>query len=122
MDKPTLGIFAVLFLLLMIFVWAAAVSDDKPRRVNYGIGATIIAALAFFFTGTVISFNYNAWYSSAADRLMAASVKAMEEGREADVLREWKAMDKKFRWQYETKGDFRKIAEEAIEGMSGNAK
>ncbi len=105
--------------MLMIFVWAAAVSDKRVTRVNYGIGATIIAALTFFFTGTVMSFNYNAWYSSAADRLMAASVKAMEEGREADVLREWKAMDKKFRCLYGTKGDFRKIAEEAIEGISG---
>lgn len=44
----------------------------------------------------------------------------MEQGRQADVIREWKAMDQKFRWLYGVKGNFREIAEDAIKGMNGS--
>lgn len=118
MDATPFALLSILFLLLMLLIGAAVTSEQRGRRLRYGIAARIFAAIAFFFTGTVVSFNYNAWYSSAADKLLTASVKAMEEGRQAAVLREWKAMDGKFRWSYETRGNFRKIAEEAIQGMS----
>ena len=115
-------ILAIPFVIFLLAVTGTVTLEDKKERMRCGIASIIAAIVGFFAIGMAIRANHNAWYSSAADKLMAASVKAMEEGREADVLREWKAMDKKFRWQYETKGDFRKIAEEAIEGMSGNAK
>ena len=118
MDSATFGIFAILFLVLLAFMWTAITSEDRRRRVRYGTVSIFAAALGFFFTGSVVSFNHNAWYSSAADNLIEASVKSMEEGRQAEVLREWKAMDEKFRWNYESRGNFRKITEEAIHGMS----
>lgn len=118
MNSTTFAIFAVLFLVLLAFMWTAITSDDRKRRIRYGALSIIAAALGFFVTGSAISFNHNAWYSSAADKLLKASVKAIEEGRQSDVLREWKALDEKFRWSYESRGNFRKLAEEAIKGMS----
>ena len=120
MDTTTFAIFGVLFLVLLAFMWTAIVLNDRRRRIRYGAVSILAAALGFFFTGSVISFTYNSWYSSAADKLVEASVKAMEEGRQEEVIREWKAMDARFRRSYETRGNFRGIAEDAIKGMSGS--
>lgn len=120
MDSTTFAIFTILFLILSAFMWTAIASDDRGKRIRYGIVSILAAALGFFVVGFTTSFNYNAWYSAAADKLIEASVKAMESGRQADVLREWKVMDEKFRWTYETKGNFRKLAEQAIKGLSGS--
>ena len=120
MTSDTYAVFTILFLILLAFLWTAIVAEDRKKRVRYGIVAILAAGLGFFVAGSAISFNYNAWYSSAADKLLEASVKGMEEGRQAEVLREWKAMDKKFRWSYEVKGNFRRLVEEAVEGMGGS--
>lgn len=112
------AIFAVPFLVLIASIWTAVTSEDRRRRIRYGIAAILAAAICFFLVGTVASFQHNDSYSRAADKLLEASVNALEGGRQAEVLREWKAMDQKFRQSYETRGNFREITEEAIKGMN----
>jgi hypothetical protein len=64
----------------------------------------------FFAANTVQTFNINIWYSTAASNLLGASIQALEEERDQEVIHEFQQMQESLISTYEHRGNFRALA------------
>ncbi|MDQ8196360.1 hypothetical protein QEH59_18160 [Coraliomargarita sp. SDUM461004] len=108
------GFFAVLALLIA----GAAFRQKKNERIAFAVSAFVFSCLMYQLAGFAHSLSYNIWYSSATDKLLEASIGALEEKREGQLLNELKSLRENLVVTYEFKGDYPEQALEAVENLT----
>lgn len=109
----------IVFFLVLTGLLAGTASEAKPSiRRGCALAAFLVAALGYFATGMARSFELNVWYSGSAHKLLDRTVAALEQGRQAEVIREFKTMRDSLEVTYEHRGNFRDLAEKTSEALS----
>ena len=108
----------ILFLILAALIYGAAVSTHVRRRVIMASAAFLWSFLMFQSASFLETLNYNIWYSKAAAKFLDASILGIEEGRKSEVLTEMKQMRGALRPSYESRGNFKELANGAAKRLN----
>ena len=108
------GFFAV----LGFFIAAAAFCKKRNERIAFAVMAFLFSCLMYHLAGFTHSLSYNLWYSSATNKLLEASISALEEKREDQLLDELESLKENLVVTYEFKGDYPEQVLEAVENLT----
>jgi hypothetical protein len=113
-----IAIILLFFMVLAALIGGAAFAQRKSARVLSAAGAFAWSCLMFLAAGWAQSLNYNIWYSKAASKMLSAFVAGIEDGRQAAVLREMRRMTNELHVTYESRGNFKELAERAAKSLT----
>ena len=111
-------IIAIFFLILGFLIFSMAMSERRSIRMGLAIASFLWACTMFKMAGWVEGLNRNIWYSKAASGLIKASIEGLEDGRSDQVLKEMKIINENLKVTYESKGNFKDLADEASERLN----
>lgn len=104
-------IVVLFFAVLAAFIAGTAFAQKKSVRIVSALAAFGWACLMFVAASWAESLNYNAWYSSAASKMLDACISGIEQGRQEAVLTEMRRMTNELEVTYEHRGNFKELAE-----------
>lgn len=111
------GFFAILAALIAGAAWR----NKKKERIAFAVCAFLWACLMYQLAGLAHSLNYNIWYSSSTDKLLEASIVALEEKRERQLLDEMESLRENLVVTYELKGDYPDQVLKTVENLTPKA-
>lgn len=107
------------FGVLALLMREAVVGKTMRARTVAGVMAFGFSALMFLGARWVETANHRVWYGTAARKLLDATTEAIDAGKAAEVSRELKAMRKELNVTYESRGNFKELAEETVVRLKG---
>ena len=113
-------IVVLFFMVLAILIAGAAFTQKKSARVVAALAAFGWACLMFMAASWAERLNYNAWYSSAASKMLDAYIGGIEQGRQEAVLVEMRRMTNELDVTYEHRGNFKELAERAVSSLTSS--
>ena len=91
---------------------------SRAQRLTCGILALIMLTVVTWFATYVLNqMHYNAWYGFATKELVDETVRGIESGKTAMVLRELKAFQGEYQPTYENKARYVPLVEQTTERM-----
>ena len=100
------------------FIAGTAYAQKRSFRIVLALAAFGWACLMFVAASWAETLNYNAWYSSAASKMLDAFVGGIEQGRQEAVLTEMRRMTNELEVTYEHRGNFKELAERAAASLT----
>ena len=100
------------------WVFADLRAMPRMRRV-LGAAMVLMLVASVAYQRIAERFSANAYFTSAAQKLMDESIQGLENGRQDAVLREWRRARQKFGATYENRGAFAEVVAAAVAGMRG---
>lgn len=113
-----IAIIVLFFTVLAALIAGAAFAQKKSVRIVSALAAFGWACLMFVAASWAESLNYNAWYSSAASKMLEAYIGSIEQGRQEAVLAEMRRMTNELEVTYEHRGNFKELAERAAVSLT----
>lgn len=113
-----IAIIIIFFAILAAFIAGTVFAQRKSVRVVAAIAAFGWACFMFMAASWAESLNYNIWYSSAASKMLEASIISIEQGQQDAVLREMRRMTNELDVTYERRGNFKELAERMAESLT----
>jgi hypothetical protein len=111
----------IFFATLAGLIAGTALRKKRNERIVFAVSAFMWSCLMLELAGWAESLNYNIWYSSATDDLLTASIQALEENKEGELLREMKALQESLVVTYEMRGDYPDQVLKTVEKLTPKA-
>jgi hypothetical protein len=102
---------------LLAWIWFEQREHLRIRWVLVGLMAVIALPMAFYWS-TAANMSANSYFTAANHRLLEASVKALDAGRDEQVLAAWTQALANFDAGYETRGRYAQIIDDAVTSMA----
>ena len=99
-------------------MFSMAMSERRSIRMGLAVASFLWACTMFKMAGWAEGLNRNIWYSKAASGLIKASIEGLEDGRSDQVLKEMKIINENLDVTYESKGNFKNLADDASERLN----
>jgi len=109
-----------IWLLVATSIGAWIASEFQSRRwlrLLLGIWALLMCFPVAFSVGMIAMFRANAWFGTATDRLIKATVSELEKGNVDTVVTELKELSSQYRPTYEDRARYDMLVEEAVSRM-----
>jgi|GEM_PF-3718830 len=102
--------FVFFFGVLAALISVSVFGQRRRTRAIGGVFAFLWSCLMFPLASEVERFELNAWYSAAAFQMVGATIEALNEGRNSQVIEEFTAMRASLHVEWEKRGNFKDLA------------
>jgi len=106
-----IAIIIAFFAVLAALIVGSVICSHKRNRIVFGIMTLAWASLMFIAANEVQTYNLNAWYSSAAARMIDSSIAAIDSGKHQELNTGLKKMRGNLIVTYENRGDFKQLSD-----------
>lgn len=103
---------------LLVALWLLSEASGKSPILRIPLGLLSILSVAgcvCVIYGVMTTLNYNAWYGSASQELIKASLEGFNAGQSEVVAKAWRELDSSFSPTYENDADYRELTEAAVQ-------
>ena len=115
----TLALFITPIALIILYAWLNSEFKVTKRwiRITLGCIAILCSWGIAVMAAQIVRLNYNIWYSGATNKLITATVKKLEAGKNDLVIEELKKLQEQLHVTYEFRGNYDELVREAVKDM-----
>ena len=103
--------------ILSMWVYSEIKNNKCWTRITFGCLAILCSWGIAVMAAQIVRLNYNIWYSDATNKLITATVKKLEDGKNDLVIEELKKLQEQLHVTYERKGNYDELVREAVKDM-----